>query len=166
MKLYEIEERIQVILAKLEEDPEVTDENEQLIEELSHLDMKKQEILTWLAKKLMNIRGDIAAVKEEASRLSDTKKALEAQDARLVKLIASFSPEPLDFGFAKLKYTKSEETEIQDEALVKGWLIENKHPEVIKAKYEIQKTPLKALIKKGITIPGARILEKINPSIK
>lgn len=166
MKLYEVEERIQTILAMLEEDAEVSAENDRLIDELSKLEMDKQEMLTWLVKKLMNIRGEVAGVKAEAARLSDYKKTLEAQDARLVKVISSFSPEARDFGIAKLKYTKSEETEIQDEEMVKEWLIENDHPECIKAKYEVQKTPLKALIKNGATIPGARLIAKNNPSIK
>ena len=166
MKLYEVEERIQTILAMLEEDAEVSAENDRLIDELSKLEMDKQEMLTWLVKKLMNIRGEVAGVKTEAARLSDYKKTLEAQDARLVKVISSFSPEARDFGIAKLKYTKSEETEIQDEEMVKEWLIENDHPECVKAKYEVQKTPLKALIKKGATIPGARLIAKNNPSIK
>jgi hypothetical protein len=166
MKLYEVEERIQTILAMLEEDAEVSAENDRLIDELSKLEMDKQEMLTWLVKKLMNIRGEVAGVKAEAARLSDYKKTLEAQDARLVKVISSFSPEARDFGIAKLKYTKSEETEIQDEEMVKEWLIENDHPECVKAKYEVQKTPLKALIKKGAKIPGARLIAKNNPSIK
>lgn len=165
MKLYEIETRIEEILTTLE-DAEVSDEADALIEELELLQMDKKEICIWLTKKVLNNRADQAAVKAEADRLKETKERLTKEEDRLIKVLARYYPDGEDFGIAKLKYTKSQATEITDEDKVKDWLIEHKHPEVIKAKYEIQKTPLKNLLKKGEKIPGAELVDKRNPALK
>lgn len=166
MKLYEIDGRIMEILMHFEEDAEVTEENLQLFDELEALQIEKKAKVEGLIKWVLNLRADREGIKAEIARLKAIDDNLGKKEERITNLVGRYCPDTEDFGIARVKYTPSEATEIQDEEAVKAWLMEHKHAECIKAKYEVQKTPIKALLKKGEKIPGVELVKKRNLSIK
>ncbi len=176
MKLYEINQEIERLTNVVEYDPERaafidTDTGEILTEEeldglFEQLQMDKHEILTWLAKEVLNLRADIDAYKAEEKRLKDRRVRLEKKAERFLRIIdRECNGETTDFGVATMKYITTHPVEIENEAAALSYLGQT-HPECLKVTTEISKTEVKKLIQKGWAIPGIELLDKRSGSLK
>ena len=72
MKLYEVNQEIQRLLLLIEPDPEtgeIPDNCDEILEQLNALTLKRSDILEYLAKRVLNIRSDVTALKNEEKRI-------------------------------------------------------------------------------------------------
>lgn len=171
MKLYEINAEILRLTDQIEFDPETGEvlcDIDAIESEISALQMEKKSILTWLAKLVLNTRAEAAAIKAEEERLKGRRDQLEKKEKRLMSIInRECAGEKTDLGVAVVSYRKSEPLEITDARAALEWLRENNHTECIKiADPEVRKSEVKALVKKGIEVPGAELLTINNCALK
>ena len=171
MKLYEVNMAIQSALDRLDFDPEtgeIGENTEAVLQELDSLEMERDRILEYVAKVALNIRSDAVALKAEEERLSKRRKALERKEEKLVSILdRECGGEKKDLGFATVSYRKSESVEVVDSAKACAWLHDNGHNDCVRIKPpEVIKDEVKKLIKNDAKIPGVKLVEKNNCSLK
>ena len=171
MKLYEVNMAIQSALDRLDFDPEtgeIGENTEAVLQELDSLELERDRILEYVAKVALNIRSDAAALKTEEERLSKRRKALERKEEKLVSILdRECGGEKKDLEFATVSYRKSESVEVLDSAKACAWLHDNGHNDCVRIKPpEVIKDEVKKLIKNDAKIPGVKLVEKNNCSLK
>jgi hypothetical protein len=80
MKMYDVNEKIEELVARLEPDPEtgVSPESEkEIAEAIGGLDMEMNEVLENLAKLYMNTKGELEECKLNQERLKEKCKRIE-----------------------------------------------------------------------------------------
>lgn len=170
MHLYEIEAQINEILDSCldYETGEIDTSNEDAMVRLSQLNMEKQNILTWIAKKVLNTRSDMAALKAEEDRLKERRLKLERLEEHLISILdRECRGQKTDFGVATLSYRRSQRVDISDEHKTIEWLkryaFDNDN--VLKTTVTINKTELKKILKDN-EVPGAVITDCVNASLR
>ena len=171
MKLYEINGAIETLLAALTVDAEtgeVPADVDDVIAQLDALSMERTAVLEYLAKEVLNIRADQAAIKAEESRLRERRERMERREASIMGVLdRECAGQKTDLGVATVSYRTSEATEITCEADARTWLLAEGHEDCLKfAEPTINKTALKTLIKSGVSVPGAAVPKKVNCSLK
>ena len=120
MKLYEINLEIMRLVDAIqfdEETGEILGEADELFEQINALQMEKSKILEYLAKLVLNIRGDVASLKAEENRLKDRRQRLEKKEARLLRVLdRECAGQTTDLGVATLGYRKTSRVEVEDAA--------------------------------------------------
>ncbi|WP_068540660.1 siphovirus Gp157 family protein [Olegusella massiliensis] len=74
MKLYEINQQIAELIDRIDidcETGEIGESTDEVLKELDALEMERTDILTYLAKLVLNTRSDVAALKAEEARLKE-----------------------------------------------------------------------------------------------
>jgi hypothetical protein len=171
MKLYEINEAIETLLSALTVDPEtgeVPADVDDVIAQLDALSMERTAVLEYLAKEVLNLRADQAAVKAEEQRLKERRERMERREASIMGVLdRECAGQKTDLGVATVSYRTSEATEVTDEGRALLWLFENGYDRVLKSHDPtIDKTELKKLIKSGVSVPGAEVTKRVNCSLK
>ena len=171
MKLYEINDSIENLLAALTVDPETGEipaDVDDVIEQLDTLTMERFAVLEYLAKEVLNLRADQAAVKAEESRLKERRERMARREASIMNVLdRECAGQKTDLGVATVSYRTSEATEITSEADARTWLLAEGHDECLKfTEPTIDKTALKTLIKSGVRVPGAEVTKRVNCSLK
>lgn len=169
MKLYEVNAAIMNAIEILDEtDGEVNETTEKVMEELDALEMERDRILEYLAKVVLNIRSEAAAIKAEEERLKKRRQILENKEGRLISILdRECAGEKKDLGVATLSYRKSESLEVIDPLVTIAWLKENDHADCIKVPDpEVMKDAVKKLVKSDTEIPGVRLVTKNNCSLR
>lgn len=171
MKLYEINEAVETLLSALTVDPEtgeVPADADEVIAQLDALAMEKRAVLEYLAKVVLNLRADQAAVKAEEARLKERRERMERREASVMAILdRECAGEKTDLGVATVSYRASEATEITSEADARTWLMSEGYDDCLKyAEPTINKTALKKLIKSGVSVPGACVTVRNNCSLK
>ena len=171
MKLYEINQQIYDLLLRLEPDPdtgEIAAETDDIVAELNALEMKRADILQYLAKVVLDTRADVSALKAEEKRLRERRADLERKDERLMDIIdRECAGEKTDCGVATVCYRKTTKVDIQDNTTAMDWLIQNGHEGFIRyAEPEISKNDVKKLLSSGSEIPGAVLVQDMSCSLR
>lgn len=171
MKLYEINDAIESLLAALTVDPEtgeVPADVDDVIAQLDALSMERTAVLEYLAKEVLNLRAGQAAVKAEESRLKERRERMERREASIMGVLdRECAGQKTDLVVATVSYRTSEATEVTSEADARTWLMAEGHEDCLKFfDPEINKTALKALIKSGVSVPGAAVTKRVNCSLK
>ena len=119
-------------------------------------DAKIENICLWIK----NLKAHAEALKAEKDSLAQRQKAAETKMESLKRYISGYL-EGTAFETAKVKvsYRKSEAVEIMEGAVIPDEYLRFKEPEV-------NKTELKAALKKGVKIAGVSIVENQNIQIK
>jgi hypothetical protein len=170
MTLYEIDNSIADLLSKLEPDetgllPENCDE---LFNQLQNLDMQRKQKLENVAKYVLNVRSEAAAVKAEEQRLASRRKVLENKEKSLMQYLDNACQgQKTDFGVATLSYRKSEKVAVSDYHRAIQFLSSNHYSDCYRTfNPEIAKTEVKALIKSGTQVPGVEIVTGTSCSLR
>ena len=179
-KLYEINMELDELMDMCEWDPdrkayidtatgEILQEDEYEMR-LHSLGYQKQQILEWMARKVLNLRMEAAGRKVEVKRLQTEAQKREKLADRLEEIIArECAGEKTDLGVATMAYRKSEAVvwDEKDAPDIICWLQEHDHDDCLKyAEPEIRKTELKALIKGGVHVPLAMVEQRNNGKLK
>ena len=160
MKLYEVNQTIEDLMRLLEPDPETGEipaNEEEILARIDALEMDRKDILTYLAKLILNIRAGVTGMKAEEKRLKARRQVNENREEHLMRILdRECGGEKTDLGVATLYYRRTSHVEIEDEEAVIQWAIENNHPECYRIpKPEISKTFVGKLLDEGHEIPGA-----------
>lgn len=130
-------------------------------ERLNALQMERQEKVESVALWIKNLSADAIAYKAEKDAFAEREKAA-LKKIESLKNWLSWALEGQKFSTWRCAVTfrKSEAVEIEDEALI---------PQEMKTEkitYSPNKTAIKEAIKAGEEIPGCKLVERMNPTIK
>ena len=152
--LYEID---QAILECLDfETGEILD-----AERLNALQMERQEKVESVALWIKNLSADAVAYKAEKDAFAEREKAA-LKKIESLKNWLSWALEGQKFSTWRCAVTfrKSEAVEIEDDCNLPQYLLNEK------VTYTPNKTAIKEAIKAGEEIPGCKLVERMNPTIK
>lgn len=171
MKLYEVNAQILALLEQLEPDPEtgeIPSNEEELIAQINALAMRREDILQYLAKLVLNCRAESAALKTEEARLKKRRDALDAKEERLLKILdRECGGETTNLGVATLSYRKTSKLEMTDEAKAVSWLKRHKFTDAIKVVAPtVYKTEVRRLLSAGQKVPGCKMVDDRSCSLK
>ena len=171
MKLYEVNAQILALLERLEPDPEtgeIPSNEEELITQINALAMRREDILQYLAKLVLNCRAESAALKTEETRLKKRRESLEAKEERLIKILdRECGGETTNLGVATLSYRKTSKLEVTDETKAVTWLKRHKFMDAIKVVAPtVYKTEVRRLLNAGQKVPGCKVVDDRSCSLK
>lgn len=171
MKLYEINEEILRLTDQItvdEETGEISGDVDSVCEQIGALQMERRSILEFLAKLVLNLRADIAALKAEEDRLRDRRTRLEKKVERLLQILdRECAGEKTDLGVATLQYRKTSRVEVTDAAKAVSWLKRRKLTDCFRVPApEVAKTAVKKLLAAGTKVPGCALVEDRSYSLK
>ena len=126
MKLYEINEAILRLTDRMEVDEdtgELLGNADEICAEIAALRMERKSVLEYLAKLVLNLRAEAAAVKVEEMRLRSRRSGLEKKEARILQILdRECGGEKTDLGVATLNYRKTTRLEVSDAVTQGGFL--------------------------------------------
>ncbi len=171
MKLYEINEEIVRLTEQItvdEETGEVLCDLDGICKEIGALQMEKKSILEYLAKLVLNIRAETAALKAEESRLKERRYRLEKKETRLLEILdRECGGEKTDLGVATLSYRRTTRLEVSDAAKAVSWLKRRKLTSCFRIPSpEVAKTEVKKLMSAGTAVPGCTLVEDKSYSLR
>lgn len=180
MTLYEINGEMQRLQDRVEWNDDANafidlDTGEILSEEelnalFDDLQMDKQERLEYMAKCVINDRGQSASIDAEIKRLQAMKKRFDHRAERFEEIIIrECHGEKTNLGIASVSFRKSTAVEYAPENLesIIGFLEGCGYEKCIRRKTpELDKNAVKSLVKTGVFIPGIEIVERVNGSLK
>ena len=167
MKLYEINAEILRLTDAIEFDEEtgeILGDADELFTQIQSLQMEKK----YLAKLVLNIRSEAAAVKTEEQRLKARRDRLAKKEERLMKVLdRECAGEKTDLGVATFSYRKTSHVDVSDAAKAVRWLKRNKHLDCFRIPApEVAKTEVKKLINAGTKVPGCAVVEDYSCSLR
>lgn len=171
MKLYEINAEIQAISDAIEFDPETGEllgDADELWQKITQLQMEKRSILTWLAKLVLNVRAEEAALKVEEVRLKSRRERLSKKEERLLLILdRECQGEKTDLGVATFAYRKTSHVEVTDSAKAVRWLKRHKFTNCFRVpEPEVAKSEVRKLIREGTEVPGCSVVEDTSFSLR
>ena len=171
MKLYEINSEIEALMMSIEPDPETGEipfNIDEITDQINALVIKREEILQYLAKMVLNARSDAGALKAEETRLKERREALEKKEERILKILdRECGGQTTNLGVATMKYTSSKVLDVMDEDTAVKWLKRHKLSYAIKVVAPtINKTEVKKIIKAGKEVPGCFVRDNRSYSLK
>lgn len=171
MKLYEINAEILRLTDQIEFDEETGEilcDIDAIYDAIGALQMEKKSILEYLAKIVLNLRAEAAAVKTEEQRLKERREKLSRKEERLMKILdRECAGEKTDLGVATFSYRKTSHVDVSDAAKAIRWLKRNKHLDCFRVPApEVAKTEVKKLINAGTNVPGCAVVEDYSCSLR
>ena len=171
MKLYEINAEILRLTDQIEFDEETGEilcDIDAIYDAIGALQMEKKSILEYLAKIVLNLRAEAAAVKTEEQRLKERREKLSGKEERLMKILdRECAGERTDLGVATFSYRKTSHVDVSDAAKAIRWLKRNKHLDCFRVPApEVAKTEVKKLINAGTKVPGCAVVEDYSCSLR
>lgn len=171
MKLYEINAEILRLTDQIEFDEETGEilcDIDAIYDAIGALQMEKKSILEYLAKIVLNLRAEAAAVKTEEQRLKERREKLSRKEDRLMKILdRECAGEKTDLGVATFSYRKTSHVDVSDAPKAIRWLKRNKHLDCFRVPApEVAKTEVKKLINAGTKVPGCAVVEDYSCSLR
>lgn len=160
MTLYEINEQIEELTNQLV-DEETGEINEDVMKQLEHLDMDKNEKIENYGIVIKNLKGEVEALKSEIDSLNARKKSKVNKIDRMMDFV-KYTLKGEDFESSKVAfgYKKGESVDIVNEDIV---------PDDY-CKFETTRKPMKTEIKKAIKggekVPGCVLVTENHLQVK
>jgi len=160
MTIYDIDKRIEEILLQTDENGELPEE---ALGELDQLSEDREVKIENAACMVLDLLADAKKIKEQENALAERRKALEKRAER-IKMYVEYATNGNAFASPRVtvRFTKSMAVDIDDDIFWQApaeMFIRHKAPEADKA-------AIKAALKDGAIIPGARLIYKDNMTIK
>lgn len=171
MKLYEINMEIMRLVDAIpfdEETGEILEDADSLFDQIEALKMEKTNILEYLAKLVLNLRAEAAALKAEEARLKLRRQKLEKKEFRLIRVLdRECGGQTTDLGVATLGYRKTSRVEVSDPKKAVNWLKRNKFFSAFRIpEPEVTKAEVRKLINAGKKVPGCEIVDDVSCRLK
>ena len=171
MKLYEINEEILRLTDQLtvdEDTGEISGDVDTICESIDALQMEKKSILEYLAKLVINLRSEAAAVKAEETRLRERRSRLEKKEEHILQILdRECGGEKTNLGVATLNYRKTAKLEVNDPDAAVNWLRDHQYTGCYRVPApEVSKTEVKKLIAGGTEVPGCELIEGKSYSLR
>ncbi|WP_278558937.1 siphovirus Gp157 family protein [Acidaminococcus intestini] len=158
--LYEINE--QILRCVKDGDMVVDTETGEVIDAaaLDSLQMERDEKLTNIGKWILDLKADAKAIREREISLAERRKAKENKAEQLTDymnmILAGKKFECADF---KASYRKSQAVEVMDAEKIPA-------PYLIVQEPKVDKAGIKKALKAGEEVPGCKLVERNNLSIR
>lgn len=171
MKLYEVNFAIEELIAQLDPDPEtgeVRADIDEVMDQLTALQMERNTILEYLAKLVIDIRSDIMELKAEEKRLRERREKLSGKEQRLMSILdRECHGVKTDCGIATFSYRKTSHVDVSDAVTAVQWLMKYDHADCVRlSEPEIAKSEVKKLILAGTEVPGCSVVEDYSCSLR
>ena len=171
MKLYEINDAISRLVDKLavdEDTGEITENIEQIMDELNNLNLERQSILQYLAKLVLNTRAEAAMLKAEEERLKARREKLKGKETQIMKILdRECAGEKTSLGVATFSYRKTSHVEVSDSEQAVRWLKRHKYMDCFRIPApEVAKVEVKKLINSGTKVPGCTVVDDYSCQLK
>lgn len=142
-------------------DPETGEISEEGMAAIEQLQMdqatKRENIACWVK----NLRSDAAALKAESKNMADRAKSAENKADSLTRyLAADLNGQKFQTPKVAIGWRRSESVQVDENAVLPEELIRRKITE------EPAKDEIKKALKAGVAVPGCRLVESNNISIK
>ena len=159
MKLYEVNQEIEKLLDALEPDPETGEipaDEDEIIARINALAMKREDILSYLAKVALDVKASVQAMKAEEKRLHDRRQTMENRQEHLISILdRECGGQKTDLGVATLCYRKSTRVEVSNEKAAIEWLKKTGHDDCYRQpEPEISRLYVGKLLDAGEKVPG------------
>lgn len=160
MNLYEIDQAILELVDP--ETGEITD-----FGELDRLMMERNRKIENVACWIKNLASDAAELKSEEAALNERRKKKESQILRLKRYLSdALQGEKFETSKCAVSFRRSSAVSVTDPAMIARWALENGNQDVVIQKTEISKTALRNLLKSGVSVDGAELVENISVGVK
>lgn len=171
MKLYAINAEILRLMDAIEFDPETGEvlcDTDTLYAQIHSLQMERQSILEYLAKLVINLRAEAAAVKAEEQRLKARRDRLARKEEHLMQVLdRECAGEKTDLGVATFSYRRTSHVDVSDAGKAIRWLKRHKHTDCFRIPApEVAKNEVKRLINAGTKVPGCTLVEDRSCQLK
>ena len=143
-------------------------DDDTLFDQIAQLEMERTEILSYLAKIVLNVRTEAAGLKAEEERLHARRKALERKEDRLIAILdRECNGVKTDVGVATVAYRKTTKTEVTDNDMAVAWLQENGYDDCWKQEApKVSLSDVKRLLTGGTKVPGVMLVQGLSCSVK
>lgn len=163
MKLYEIDELISRCVVVSMNEAVDTETGEIIdVDYLNHLEMEADKKKEYLIKLYLNCKSDAESLKAEAQKFAKRAKAEENKAEQLKNYLAYIQKGEkykTEDGLHQISFRKTSSVEIEDVSKLAECYLRVKDPEP-------DKTAIKEALKEGIEVDGAKMVEKLSPTIK
>lgn len=161
MNLYEIDRAMKALV-----DPETGELMD--YEAFSELQMDRDSKIENMALWIKNLTAEAKAIKEEEVVLKERRQRTEAKAARLKDYLReALCGEKFQTARCSISYRKSTALEVEDTTSLAEWLDSNGHPDmVVYAAPLVDKRAVTDLLKGGVDIPGAVLVERTNMQVR
>jgi phage host-nuclease inhibitor protein Gam len=161
MKLYEIDSAIMALVDA--ESGEIAD-----IEALNTLVMERDKKIENIALLYKNYTAEAAAIKAEVASLTSRQKSAENEAERLKEYLSfALDGEAFSTPRVSVSYRKSTALEYLDAPALITWMEQNGHDDCVKYKDpELSKSSVTSLIKSGVPVPFATLVNRQNVQVK
>ena len=171
MKLYEINSEILRLTDQIavdEETGEVLCDMDEITAELECLQLERQSVLEYLAKLVLNLRAEAAAIKAEETRLRERRSKFEKKESRILEILdRECMGAKTDLGVATMQYRKTTRLDVTDAEAAIKWLRMNNYTDCFRIPApEVAKNEVKKLITSGKHVPGCEVIEDRSYSLK
>lgn len=135
-------------------------------ESFSHLQMERDTKIENMALWWKNLTSDVAEMKAAEKDISERRKAKERKAARLKEYIEqSLAGEKFETARCAISYRRSKA--LETDSSVPKWLYDNGYRDlVVEQAPKIDARGVTDLIKGGVAVPGAELVERLNMTIK
>lgn len=156
--LYEIDAELAALLEQVDEE---TGELTCSLEDLEALTLERDKALEGIALSIINQRREMEGITAEISRLTERKAQAQKRIERYTNLLAdALAGEKMKTPLVSVSYRKSTAVELDPDFLTRADLYWQR------IKQEPDKEKIKAALKNGETVPGAKLVERTNMTIK
>ena len=167
MNLYEVNSKISELFDRLEPDPEtgeVPSNEDEIIDCIKALAMKREDILRYIAKLSLDTKASIQAMKAEEKRLHDRRMRMENKQQHLISVLdRECDGQNTDLGVATLCYRKTSHVDVTDKEALLSWLRETGHDDCYRIpEPEISKLNVGMLLDAGLQVQGAERVTSIS----
>lgn len=135
-------------------------------ESFSQLQMERDTKIENMALWWKNLTSDVAEMKAAEKDISERRKAKERKAARLKEYIEqSLAGEKFETARCAISYRRSKA--LETDSSVPKWLYDNGYRDlVVEQAPKIDARGVTDLIKGGVEVPGAELVERLNMTIK
>lgn len=156
--LYEIDAELSALLEQVDEE---TGELTCSLEDLEALTLERDKALEGIALSIINQRREMEGIAAEVTRLTERKAQAQKRIERYTNLLTeALAGEKMKTPLVSVSYRKSTAVELDPDFLTRADLYWQR------IKQEPDKEKIKDALKAGQTIPGAKLVERTNMTIK
>lgn len=137
-------------------------------ERLEQLNLAREQKIEGVALGIKNLQSEATSIKAEEMALAERRKAKEAEAARREEWLGKvLDGIPFETARVALGFRRSQAVEINDAFGLLEWLERNGRDDCLRYKApEISKSEVAKLLKAGVEVPGAALIERQNLQIK
>lgn len=159
--LYEIDRRIMALV-----DPETGEIMDGAA--FDQLQMAREDKLEGIACFIKNTAAEAAAIRAEEKALAARRQVLENQTERLKNYLSeALGGEKFQTARCSVTFRRTTSVEITDTMAVASWLEDNGQSDLVQYQMpKIGKPDLGKLLKSGMEIPGAELVEGLSMGVK